>query len=494
MVSIEDLPQENPTSGQALPLAKSSGSLSESTNSRAKELPVELLANILTLWASIDEDGPWMAAAVCQHWRKVVLDSNEAWGYITVRLEPEPESDTTWCIEEDELERIHSPRGKRRPVGLWIERARDAELSLHVATQPTFPMLDLALGKELLLFSDCIRSLRQLSLSVESGYLAGSILEVLCSGARKHRLDHLEINVAFERRVPKSLRAGNPEGLTLEDIWGFTPVATHLTFRGCLPPSPSERAHHVRSLVLENSEVNFTSTLLPFPCIQFLDLSCGSSKIPGGLPPVSPLRITSHHSLEELRIHDVPTGHCAKLLDSLHTPSLKRLTVGNFGAPELRTLWNKYGDMKWYDLMDVFGSAVAAFAEKTPSLEAVRLVKSPIDDRHFVGVLQSLQGIRELYLDTLLIGLPAMRGLTPALTGKGKDKPVLCPCLQYLHIRSCDSIQLQHLVSLLQARNHPASQCLPILEVEINECKNFQAEDAMSLSNIDPRRLRVTVL
>lgn len=51
---------------------------SQLSKSRVNELPVELLANIFIFWARNDEDGPWMAAAVCQHWRKVALNSSEA--------------------------------------------------------------------------------------------------------------------------------------------------------------------------------------------------------------------------------------------------------------------------------------------------------------------------------------------------------------------------------------------------------------------------------
>lgn len=294
------------------------------------------------------------------------------------------------------------------------------------------------------------------------------------------------------RSAVRGTGGGNPEGLILEGLWNCASAAKNLAFRGCLPPPLDAVSQQlVRSLILENTTAEFTAILSSVPCVQFLDVSCGS-RAPL-LAPI-PLKTSSLHSLVELCVHELPTGHCAKLLDSLHTPNLTHLTVGNFGAPELRSLWEAREDMKWYDLMDVYGSALAAFAERTPSLEVVRLLRSPIDDRHFVRLLPHLPNLRELFLDTLLVGLPAMRGLTPSSPGKGKEKAVICPRLQRLCIRSCESIQKQHLINLIQARNDAKAQCLPILQAEVVECKEFGIEDEAPLSNLDPGRLQVIII
>lgn len=132
----------------------------------------------------------------------------------------------------------------------------------------------------LTLFSSHVQFLRRLVLSVESGYLASTILEVLSGLVGGYRSDHLEINVS-EKRLPKHLR-GNPEGLVLEDLWNFAPLATHLVFRGCIPPSPQAAVHQVvHSLVLENVSADFTESFSSFPSIRILDLSCGLR----GTPP-----------------------------------------------------------------------------------------------------------------------------------------------------------------------------------------------------------------
>lgn len=322
---------------------------------------------------------------------------------------------------------------------------------------------------------------------MESGLLATTVLEILTEVVGEYDLDHLEVNVA-EKRFPRHMRL-KAEGMVIEYAWGASPLPKHLAFRGCLPPPPPTPAPHVRSLTLENDLADFTTILPLLPSLRFLDVSCGA-RLPT-LETSTPLKTTTLELLEELRIHNVLTGHCAKLLDALHTPSLRRLTIGNFGSAELRALWAQHENMKWYDLMDVYGPAVSAFAEKTPTLETVHLLRSPIDDRHFVRVLQHLPAVRELCLDTLLIGLPALRGLTSTT---GQTKEVLCPRLQHLRAKSCESIRLQHVVDLLKARNHAKAQCLPVLAVEIADCKDFMPQDESSLAQVDPQRLQISIL
>lgn len=262
-----------------------------------EKLPSELLATILTFWSQIDEDAPWMAAAVSKHWRKVVLATSEAWSWITIRLEPEQEMDEEWCIEEDDVERALSPRNKRRPIDLWAERARGSPLSLHMAVHPAYPRLGLVIGEIVLTFVEHIRHLRCLTFTVESGYFATTVLESLADFAKDYTLDYLEISVA-EKRAPKHLRF-NAEGSVLEYDWGIAPAAKHLVFRGCLPPSRSTPAGHVRSLTLENSSASFTSLLPSVPNIPLPahtpDMS--SSPISSFFPaaPASPHAFSGFH-------------------------------------------------------------------------------------------------------------------------------------------------------------------------------------------------------
>ncbi|KAI0348249.1 hypothetical protein BDW22DRAFT_1424441 [Trametopsis cervina] len=449
-------------------------------------LPHEILSQIFVMWAHDDEDGPWMAAAVCGYWRKVVLATSQAWGRITLRLEPAKEMDPEWCIEEEDLEMAASPRNKRRPLGLWLERADGAELSLHLTINPLCPGLEEEIWSIMNGIKERTQCLRRITLLVESVFLTETILEIISVQMPECRLQHLEI-VLSEKRVPVELRDLHSEGRLITRFWDFAPPAETLVFRGCVPPSgQSSSASHVHTLVVE--DVERAVPLHMFPNIRHLEMkSVQIIRLSSPDPP--PFQF-----LETLSIHSMSTVHCALWMTKLKAPNLTHLSIGNYGKQELHDLWSKDPESKWADIMHEFGSAFTCFVRNSPSVGSLHLRRSPIDDIHFLEILEELPGLHELSIDTLLIGTPAMRGLTPGPPGKSKGRRVLCPRLQHLHIENCASIQKTSLLRLLEARYKERNRCAPIERLTIADCEGLEGIDTEVLSLVDPAAVTVKIL
>ncbi|KAI0785396.1 hypothetical protein BC629DRAFT_1593871 [Irpex lacteus] len=432
-------------------------------------LPPELLAQILILWSHTDPDAPWLAVLVCHHWRTTALATNTVWSQITLHLVPSPSDDIDW-LDEEELALLNSPRGKRRPHALWIERAHDADVSLHITALASYPHMQQQLYQTLSLLAEHVERVKRVVLCVQYNYLADVALGILFQRAPGgYVLPHLEVQL--EEKIPKELRRishmaqVNLDPSTfqvLDEFWTYCPPVKSLNFRGCYAPrNPHPQTFvHTQTLTLSHASLppsHFLKDAHHFTSLRTLTLDSSSS----GQGYILSEELTLPH-LTTLRLLNLHTSSCTHYFGLLSTPSLTSLSIRNEGLKELRELWTPQEGNSWYDCLQPFGDAFEEFVQRAPELRTLHLDRCPIDDRHLLRVLQAARGLEELGMDYLLVGTPAIRGLTPSLSpppsvsgSRGQEEgeeEVICPRLRRLIIENCASIKKRDLLGFLEAR------------------------------------------
>ncbi|KAI0094407.1 hypothetical protein BDY19DRAFT_17755 [Irpex rosettiformis] len=425
---------------------------------RVNSLPLELLTQIFVMWARIDEDGPWTASATCHHWRDIALASGQVWSFITLIIAP---TETPESADERRVRMLpESPPSKRRPLTLWIERARLSRLSVYIKVHPTFPRFWVTPYETLSLLKEYILRLRRLALVVESEALVETILEMLFRDTADFKLDCLEISISesYARRLISHFAP--PLAVSLSHFWVYAPQADTLVFDKCLPRIRFPGSFCQSSeLMLENAPLDtdrLMEHLREFPLLRVLNINGVSFAF--GSRNMSPNGFSLHH-LTDLTLHAISTKFCTQLFNRLDAPNLTSPTIGNYGAAELYDLCTTRENERWVQLMAPFGMALEAFVLAAPSLSFLSLHRCPIDDRHFLRILQAIPELQELHLEFSLIGTYALRGLAPVESQGVTTNAVLCPRLRRLHICNCDSIEKEYLMELLRSRcNNVASQ------------------------------------
>lgn len=158
-------------------------------------LPIELLSYILTLWAFIEKDGPWIASTLCKHWRNVVLKSPLAWSNITYELRMIDPISSVWCpyareqsqdvevdvegSEQDKETIKTAVCKKRRPFLLWLQRTGKANFSLNIFIENRYPLMETRLFDACYALQSHLPRLRWLAISTEEDVLARTILEMI---------------------------------------------------------------------------------------------------------------------------------------------------------------------------------------------------------------------------------------------------------------------------------------------------------------------------
>lgn len=453
-------------------------------------LPVELLAQILVLWASIDDEGPWMAASVCKHWRRVVLGSTMAWSNISLILKHQ--EDITWCIEEDE----QPPRGKRRPFELWLQRNGDSKLSLKIVAENNYPLLVTELVNYCNMVSEYAHRLRHFALQVELLPVAETVILSLLPMS----LDTLKVCVT-QARTPRDFRDTGMHVSEGDTLWNFLAsghAAKTMVFEGCVPRVTQSQLADTVALEIQSARL-WDSTLVRLVksahCLTTLKLhDIYSSRIN---PETTPQDLIALPALRHLSLRRMSMDFCADVFSCLNTPSLETLAIENGGLAELRHITPRDGAVEFSDLTAGFGKAFTEFSKRTPDLHLLCITKSGLHDRHLVEALQHLTFLYELQMDCLLIGAPVMRALTPTIPStdakQGGEKPLLCPYLQRLEILRCDLLQGEHLVALIRGRNQKHPITLPIVRLTVGGCKGVGEVHAKELRGADPEGLHLRV-
>ncbi|KAI0785398.1 hypothetical protein BC629DRAFT_1516882, partial [Irpex lacteus] len=308
-------------------------------------------------------------------------------------------------------------------------------------------------------------------------------------------LDYLKVGVQVNAASRGVYSLVDPHGPRIDRFWDVAPPAKTLVFSRCIPLIRSLDAppSKTEELILDNVPVesgDLVHHLRVFPFLRTLKLDGITFASTRTLTPRD--RLSLHH-LNTLSLHAVSTKFCADVLARLDAPNLVSLSLANHGMDELHGLWKKQEGASWSQVMAPFGTAFEEFVQRTTSLRSLHLRMCPIDDHHFLRVLQALPELQELALEFSLAGSPALRGLTPSKGTKGNSTKIVCPRLQRLRFKNCASLKKDMLLGFLTMRCDADSQCLPISKVSIVGCEDLQGIAADIRSRLGSSSPRVTV-
>ena len=449
------------------------------------DLPLELITEIFIAWAYVDEDGPWTAATTCHFWRTIALASGQVWSSIALRM---------GYVEAPMYPDDEDTEAPRRPLGLWIERSRTAPLSVHIQAHSTFPRFFMALYKALALLKQHSPRIQRLTLDVEGDTAVETILEILFRDSPGCRLHYLEVSMLHSRLAISQTISYLASLLQfrISHFWEHVPQADVLTFKDCIPlqiaPSNSYPVYELKLDGAPLDNYDLLENLKRLPSLKMLNLR----RLPYASRKPSPNRLNMCH-LVDLSLHASNTTSCSQLLDRLELPNLTSLSIGNYGIVELRGLWKQHEDQRWFDIMEPFGTVVEEFARRAPSLRFLRLHRCPVDDRHFLRILQAIPNLQELHLEFMLTSTPALRGLTPHPRRTGINT-VLCPRLRRMHIWDCEYIERARLLDLLRSRCDVTTRCSPVEELSISWSENLEEIVSDVALQIPHPRPLVTIL
>ncbi|KAF7792557.1 hypothetical protein EIP86_003598 [Pleurotus ostreatoroseus] len=451
---------------------------------RINRLPTEMLSEILVQWSRIDEDGPWMASMVCKHWRRVALQTQEAWAMPRLHYSPPKVSDEQWCIEEEDIEAVECPRDKTRPIDLWLERAgASQDITLVLTAFIACPQLAIRITSELRALQKHMPRIRVLLLTVETDAIAEHVLSMFKSMSPCMRLKHLEVTLTRSPRLPWNLRIAFAEQSTLRGLWDFAPRFETLTCKGCLPgfPIPLKSDSSYRFLrAIELDQVQLCPLRLANILTDCTELrSVRLSRIHNPYPhqvfqPVPQLHVLPRvHTFEVIRC---TTLYVHKTMQTFTLPGLEQFTIENFGLDEIK---NELAEgQKVYELMAEFGQAFADFMLRSPKLTTMHIRSSALPDRYLLSVLRNTPILRTLCLSRMFVGTPAMRGLLShhrARTQANETNPVAeqavpCPLLQHLHLDRCDLIDGDIFVSVVRSRKTSGGTTEPLASISVEDC------------------------
>ncbi|KAH9948206.1 hypothetical protein B0H21DRAFT_257371 [Amylocystis lapponica] len=471
-------------------------------------LPIELLAMIVAWWVDIDEDAVWMASSVCQHWRSIVLENPTVWSCIYINFDPAPpappELDETWCIEEDRLP-ISSPRDKRRPLPLWLERAGNAELRLYIRAHTTSPLLSIALGEMVTTLAPEMARVFHLELSMDSTILAAELFTMLWETAP--RLRHLSVLCSEH-----PLFTEGADFAVLWDALQVAPLIQSLICKGCCPPrslSNSSVSLRLRSLVFTDVIVSPWTLLNTLrACTNLISLQMSDMRtyiLLGSLSLPSPL--ATFPELVRLVVRRVSVSYFVNFAPYFIAPKLRSFTLENLGFKEVHT--ELAGGARTYDAMAAFGQAVTTFAIHSPHLQTLALSSSLLPDRHLLEALRRLPHLAELHLDDLFVGAPALRGLTastsrsppsasasahhtaPESPGSRPRRTFVCPQLRHLAVSRCDLLTGRLLVDLVRVRKG-SPDAASLQRLDIRRCSKVDATHVDALQRLCDPHLRLS--
>ena len=478
-----------PTTGVPAPQVPQLRTFTEKAS--INRLPIELLSQILVLWAAVDNEGPWMAASISKHWRNVVLSSPTAWGNLSLMLKNEEIKDTAWCGEEED---DRPPRGKRRPFELWLQRSKGTKLSLAITAHNNYPLLEIELVNYCTMIAEHAHRLRFLTIDVELLAVAETVL----SSVSKMSLESLRIRVD-QRRLPRRFNDSEmfiPWDRNLLRTSGHN--ANVMIFDGCFPSLSQSQVTTATTLEIRAAGIWGTHLLdlaRSAPQLTTLKIRRMQASHPDSQSPGIPPNLIVLPALQYLSLQDVTMDFCADFFSCFDAPALQRLEIENGGLRELRDM--SRDGMTFSDITSGFGTAFIQFTKRATGLRFLWLAKSGLHDRHFIEALRHTGALHEIRADCLLIGAPIMRALTPPIASmdkrQGKGKPLLCPNLQRLEITRCDLMRGEHLVALIRARNHRCSRTSPITYLTVKGCKEVSEVHAEELHSVDPDDLQLRV-
>ncbi|TCD71154.1 hypothetical protein EIP91_012102 [Steccherinum ochraceum] len=464
------------------------------------DLPYELLSSIILCWTEVDEEAAWMASMVSQQWRRIVLDCPSAWSKIHISLLPksaQEEHDPEWCIEEDYLEWLTSPRGKARPLHLWAQRAGDTIITLSIRAASTVPYVDqkiVDIAKELM---GLAVKLRHLKITSESSSFLDGVVPMFCTISRTWQTVDLTLDPSVVRTTMHhdvgEFRA------RLEDIWKTLQPAEDLrklSFRRCLPTlqgdflaASSRLTHltihdadgdHAHMLQVLSKCGNLISLNLSFRPLPATSIKLDHFDIDPDPPTTAPTPFPDFPiilpSLIDISFDKMATDTCGHYLQWLSTPSLRHFAMQNLGLAEIEH--RIASDEKTYEIMAPFGDSMTAFMQRVTCLQTMQIVNSPLPDRQMLQVLSHLSDLQELSLGEMNVGGLLLRGLGRVHAGTKPNAPlVTCRELKILKLVDCDFVTGTQLVELVRRRSCKEAEIVPLQRLDVEACVQVLRND-----------------
>lgn len=484
-----------------------------------KDLPEELLESIVIHWSQIDEDAVWMASLVSKQWRRVVLGCPFAWSHVYISIlpkQPVEENDPEWCIEEDYLECLSSPRRRARPIDLWVKHAAGSPLTLSVRAASTVLQVEVKVAQVLSLLKSHFHQLRHLRLITDTAAFQDVLVTLLTSVTKTWRTVHLSLN-RYIGRIPTSILFSEFHA-RLPDVWtslSRQPNATRLSLIRCLPElqsghpglAASARLRFLSMQDVDCEHVQMLHILAGCPNLETLHLSLHihsvlrrdlavdvSEDLIDAIPASLPEEPVMLHSLKRLSLHKMTTESCTVYLDHLDTPNFLHLSIRNEGLMEIAQQITQ--GAKSYEVMAPFGEAMTSFVAHTSQLQSFHLDDSPLPDRHLLKVLRRMQSLKDLRLSKVDVGTLGFRGLAKLELGGTGSSPrlALCSALEKLQVVECDFVMDEHLLEVARARTaESADRSLAFLEVR--QCPKVTEGllDALSTMMEPPLRIWIEV-
>ncbi|TFK56878.1 hypothetical protein OE88DRAFT_66631 [Heliocybe sulcata] len=448
-------------------------------------LNADLAAEVFLHWVAVDKDAPWMASMVSRLWRKSILSCPQAWSIIRVDFEDKPLSeppiqlldDLEWCIEEDtepDLETTYEPRGRPRPLALWLERAGSCPLFLSLILGRTYPAVPYMCRVWDKLLSAIGRA-QEIELGAESRMVVDVILELLSDPAPGLRRLSVKCGVSFLRKADPWLDCEKSSLKSLLQAVAAAPALYALTLQDCLPSTYDRTAFsRLRELTLMDVRCTpggLVSLLADFRDLEVLDINSSCLLVGDALSSSSqefePSRSIRLRKLKTLKLTSFHTHALAFLLRSLHAPLLRALEIRCDGpiifsvrstkdveAGDEETKRNKTSEDErmhtFLDEMVTLGNALVDLVNTTPYLSSLTLQYVYIKDPALAACLHPLPNLQSLTLVGIFISDRTFRALSQQ---SSRGKVSICQQLKHLELERCPFVTGRMLARLVNARH-----------------------------------------
>ena len=447
-------------------------------------IPEELFYEVLVFWASIDKEAPWMASMVCKYWRHVIISCPKAWTNISLFLKYiPPPAPQQWCVEEDDLERAASPRGKPRPYDVWLQRSANLPLTVSVFANVLHPDANKELTRWMGALGSASPRIHHLKIDMDSVHFIAVICDIFGRGLTKLQSIWLTCRPENEWRFVAGMFGGDhlmdyPNFDQFWDCFSNLCDVRQIVLRGCTisaPPVSSPLAklitHYDTNGVLMSPDHVLT---LPTVCTGLTTLRLD----PLLWPPLPERLSISLLSLHTLTLCNADMNTATHLLQVFDAPNLTRFSLDSGG--EISIKGSIGGGTKTYDLYSNMGSAFKDFVTRSSKIRKLHLANTFFPDRHLTEVVQHLDHLQRLSFEGTCTGTPFLRALARSYPR------FLCPRLQHLKFVHCSLVQMEHIKPLLCARD--ASQtATSILRLTLNHCEEIRGERLGVLKVASPR-------
>lgn len=410
---------------------------------------------------------PLLLGRICKRWREIVYNTAELWSAVHV---------------------VVSPRLRLKALEEWLSRSGDHPLRISLftdreATESTIaPFLDLVIPLS--------RRWERIALAIPPSLVRYLKLDQLLSGLddlprlRSFQLDDFSdvrarLDSIFQNVQTTSVEdlSVNPLGL-LELCSEIHHISVHLCpgrFRASLPPfvATSLRELNVDYPAMFSSNPNVLFNFLA-PCQNIYKLRLRLSAMDSHLVTLgAPTAFITLPLLECLIVDFIPKSHqlnqsmysTSLLLDRLVTPNLQRLELDA--------------------ILDVKGVAVMLTNLITRASCSLRVLSlhlrvDNVDLEPLLRALEYTEDLRELAIDrhgsnipmhasgtTTHVRDPFLSALAYSNTGRN-----YCPKLTHLAFTTCDSMELNSLLTLVRSRMNPPTGCASLRVLDLHRSQS----------------------